>query len=253
MWKMPFQVSRAINCRRKWYWFLQKLYLSNLLNETYLTPDDSCNLIPEWSVVSKALWCSFTWMMKGIFLTAICWWISGPLQIKSSKESRACFHWWSAADTPDTLEHIPGLRSKAKGAKSLKRTTRSCSLHLNKSAEKIPRIQELRGCRYHSPAPANTPARAAQLGAEVYSKPPPLPPAHFYPQVPRGKAGAAEKFAFQFSPLCTAPWRLVSWLWSWSCLSCFRGHSLLLSKAFTQFVLLKEANLFFYLKFTRNN
>lgn len=167
MWKMPFWVSRAVNCRRKWYWFLQKLYLSNLLNETYLTQDDSCNLIPEWSAVSKALWCSLTWMMKGIFLTAICWWISGSLQIKSSKESRACFHWQSAADTPDIPEYIPGFRNKAKRCKEPEKNHQTLQLHLNKCAEKSPRIHELRSCRYHSPAPANTRARAAQLRAGV--------------------------------------------------------------------------------------
>lgn len=216
MWKMPFWASRAVNCRRKWYWFLQKLYLSNLLNETYLTPDDSSNLIPEWSAVSKALWCSLTRMMKGIFLTAICWWISGSLQIKSSKESRACFHWQSAADTSDIPEYIQGFRSKAKRCKEPEKNHQTLQLHLNKCAEKSPRIHQLRSCRYHSPAPANTCARAAQLRAGVCSdfQTSPLSPPRFYPQEPQGKAGAAKVFAFQSSPLCIVPWRFVSWRWS---------------------------------------
>lgn len=28
MWKMPFSMSWAVNCKRRRYWFLQKLYLS---------------------------------------------------------------------------------------------------------------------------------------------------------------------------------------------------------------------------------
>lgn len=87
------------------------------------------------------------------------------------------------------------------------------------------------------PQPTLVPGQSSSgLRCAQASKPPHLPPAHFYPHVPQGKARAAEAFAFQSSPLCTAPWKLVSWLWSQGCLSCFRDHSLLLSKHFTQFV-----------------
>lgn len=56
------------------------------------------------------------------------------------------------------------------------------------------------------PQPTLLPGQPSSgLGYAQTSKPPPLPPARFYPQVPQGKARAAEAFAFQSSPLCIAP------------------------------------------------
>lgn len=78
-------------------------------------------------------------------------------------------------------------------------------------------------------------------------KPLPLPPVHFSLQVPQGKA-RAEKRHLLFSPAPSALGleELVSRLGTQSCLPCFTDRSLLLTKAFPQFVLLEEANLFLF-------
>lgn len=72
----------------------------------------------------------------------------------------------------------------------------------SKSAEKAPgsRSSVATGVTV-LPQPTLVPGQPSSgLGYAQTSKPPPLPPAHFHPQGPQGKARAAGAFAFQSTP-----------------------------------------------------